>query len=105
MIFILELYAALLGILTLPRLFGTPREGMNVICFIDNNAALASLLRGYTRGPIATRAIQKFWMAVSDFNGQVWLERVGPKKNFADAPSRFSLAPGSMCDDVPSPLC
>ena len=63
-IYVLELLAAALGAQALETLRrGAPawRAPRNVVMFVDNNAALVSLLRGHAKDPLADAAISLFW--------------------------------------------
>ena len=60
----------------------------NYIHFCDNNAALSSLLKGYSPSYKATCIIGKYWERVATSNVSVWIERVRSKWNKADDPSR-----------------
>ena len=61
---------------------------MNVIHGIDNIPALVSLLRGYARDEFACKIIQQYWHAQVQSSCPVWLDRVRPSANLADAASR-----------------
>ena len=101
-IYLLELYAALLGARVLANVFFL-RGGANVVFGIDNNAALVALLKGYGSSELATRVVQAFWYSVVESRCLVWLDRVRSKANKADAPSRLlGETPGA--DRIPFPV-
>ena len=87
-IFVLELYAAVLSVSMLGQLIFGRKCTTNALFFIDNNAALSSLLRGSAACIVATQAISHFWSYMCDANIAGWLERVRSARNRADAPSR-----------------
>ena len=86
-IYLLEVYAAVLGATLLGDATRGGR-GATAIFFIDNNAALSSLLRGSTDGEQATNAILSFWSALTKARVAGWLERIRSERNRADDPSR-----------------
>ena len=102
MIFVLEIYGAILGAMCLARAAGG--RPLNAMFFVDNNAALVAMLRGHCDSdPIATRAIFGFWRVQSDSNCYVWLERVRSSWNEADAPSRGKPPRGATCSEMNFP--
>ena len=86
-IYVLELYAALLGALVLKSIVSQSR-GLNVVVGIDNNAALVALLKGHGSCPLASRIVGHFWSAFSESKSLVWVDRVRSSANKADMPSR-----------------
>ena len=102
-IYLLEIYGALLGVKCLRK--AARGQVINVLMFVDNNAALASILRGYSSGNLlATRIIFEFWREQSEAGCPVWLERVRSSWNEADAPSRGLLPRGAKCVRVEFPI-
>ena len=96
-IFILEIWAAVLGILALSfRLNAEGRERANVFLFVDNNASLASLVRASSNCEVAQCAIRDFWRACSASGVTPWLERVESRFNWADGPSRDPTGAGAL---------
>ena len=89
-IFILEILGALLAIRVLRDRFARRRKASNVVFLIDNDPALASLIRGSARSDLAGRAIYNFWKVADAAKIVPWLERVSSSANLADAPSRCS---------------
>ena len=103
-IFILELYAAFLGLAILQDL--QRQRGyfsLNAILFEDNDSCQAALLRGHTRCFWATSVVSHFWHAQSLGPCNLRVERVRPKRNFADAPSR-GMCPAISCEFPKIPI-
>ena len=84
----LELAAALLGIGVVAGMCRAENSPLSTVMSIDNNAALASLLRGHTRHVYTTSIVQTFWSTQACGRIPIWLDRVRPAHNRADEPSR-----------------
>ena len=85
-IFILEIYAAILGASIIKD---TARTPLSALLFIDNNAAIVTILKGHCpRSILASRAIFHFWRTFNLSGRPVWVERVESARNLADEPSR-----------------
>ena len=84
----LELAAALLGIGVVAGMCRAENSPLSTVMSIDNNAALASLLRGHTRHGYTTSIVQTFWSTQACGRIPIWLDRVRSAHNRADEPSR-----------------
>ena len=85
-IFILELYAMLMGATILRRYL---TGAHSVIFSVDNNSALSASLKGHcSASELASRVIEKFWSVLAPTCISIWIERVPTAKNYADRPSR-----------------
>jgi hypothetical protein len=60
----------------------------DVLHFIDNNAALSSLIKGYSPKLDSVRLVGDYWLRVSTLKSNVFLDRVESKSNCSDGPSR-----------------
>ena len=59
-----------------------------IVIYTDNNAALASLIKGDSAAPAAFSMIALFWFMAEAYNIAIWLERVDTMRNIADLPTR-----------------
>ena len=100
-----ELAGALTPYLSLPQLL----SGRRVIHFIDNTAALAGLMKGYSRVLDCARFVHAFHAWNVGARATVWFEYVVTDANPADEPSRdlrladsvWEVAPGITSSPVP----
>ena len=88
LIFILELLAAFSAMCVVCNLYARAPARVNIVLLIDNDPALAALIRGSSDSDLAGRVISNFWRAADAVKVSPWLERVASKANWADAPSR-----------------
>ena len=72
--------------------------GKRVIIFIDNSAALSSLIRGDSVSGIAAALAATFWLIAQEANICIWLARGRPKLDIADIPTRYAAA---NCQKIP----
>ena len=100
LIYTLELYGALLGVIALTPLVKA-RGSICAILGVDNNAALVSLLKGYGRTPLPTSIICSFWYS-QPAGCLLWIDRIRSKANRADGPSRGAARLASAVE-LPSP--
>jgi hypothetical protein len=63
-------------------------RGRQVIWFVDNQAALAALVKGNSRCEINERLVNHFWCLAYSIDVQVWFEFVDSASNWADGISR-----------------
>lgn len=84
LIYGLELLA-LLGFIYMNRAL---LANCTVNIYIDNNNALASVIRGDSNTTIIADMVAVFWRALVALGIDVWLGRVGSKLNIADIPTR-----------------
>ena len=61
---------------------------MNLLIFIDNNAALFCFTRAATRVETSDRYVAALWWIFAFLDARVWFLRVTPKDNPAEIPSR-----------------
>ena len=71
--------------LSLPSLF----RGRHVVQFMDNTAALSSLINGYASKPDMARIVNVYHLSQFFMRSQVWLEWIPSPANIADLPSRL----------------
>eukprot|EP00972_Heterocapsa_arctica_P060956 8990363-Heterocapsa_arctica.AAC.1 len=62
-----------------------------LIHFIDNDSALAALVKGYSPKRDSSRVVGDFWLLAAKFKLFVYLDSVESKSNAADGPSRDDL--------------
>ena len=104
-IYILETYAV---VLASAHVHARGRRGPTLF-FLDNDAALSALIRGYADDETARTLITIFWRQCRVFKITPWLERVRSCDNIADGPSRKpvrdceGLVEGSF--SIPEHLC
>ena len=87
---VLELAAAYLGLQKGRGACVAAGRPLNIALSKDNNSALSTLLKGYSRHDLPTSIAQSFWALQSEFRIPVWLDRVRTQYNLADRPSRCS---------------
>ena len=62
----------------------------HVVCFVDNNVTLGSLVRGSSHLHAMTPIVHAIWEGVAQSTGRIcWWERVDSASNGSDAPSRM----------------
>ena len=88
-----------LELLAAPFAFATWEQrlkGRSVLLFIDNDSAVANLVKGYSQKEDSTAIVGSFWLMVSTMKCHVYIDRVESKSNPADGPSRndFSFVCG-----------
>ena len=86
-----ETYMGQLEILAAPFAFSTWKERLanrSVLLFIDNDAAAASLVKGYSPKGDSAQIVGEFWILVAMLRSHVYIDRVESKSNIADGPSR-----------------
>ena len=92
-----ELLGALLPYLSAPWALA----GRRVVHWIDNTAALAALLKGYSRVADSARIVHAFHAWNAGAEADVWFEHVPSAANLADEPSRAAsssrVCSGSSC--------
>ena len=81
----LELFTAVATILT--------RRYRSITGYIDNNVALAAVVKGDSTSAQAARLISFMWYLAASFGITLWFERVSSALNIADAPSRGRSLP------------
>ena len=80
----LELLAAVVAHTT----FADELRGEQVIHWIDNESAVYSLVKGYSRAPDSARVVNLFHGCVAQLEVTPWIEYVQSDDNIADLPSR-----------------
>ena len=80
----LELLAAVVAYTT----FADELRGEHVIHWIDNESAVYSLVKGYSRAPDSARVVNLFHGCVAQLEVTPWIEYVQSDDNIADLPSR-----------------
>ena len=65
-------------------------QNKKVIHFIDNDAASASLIKGYSPTVDSCELVGEYWIRAAALRMSVYIDRVESKSNIADAPSRNS---------------
>ena len=104
-IYILEIYAVVLAA------FHVHSRGVKgpTLFFLDNDAALSALIRGFAEDYTARLLISIFWRECRLYKITPWLERVCSANNIADGPSRRPISECRGLSDgkftVPSHLC
>ena len=81
----LEILACPIALNTWPTIL----HNRQVLLFIDNDAAAACLVRGYSPGQDSCALVGDFWLAASSSRLSVYIDRVESKSNLADGPSRL----------------
>ena len=61
-----------------------------VIHFVDNDAASACLVRGYSPKSDSCSLVGEYWLAAARHRTEPYIDRVESKSNLADDPSRFN---------------
>ena len=70
------------------ELWGDLIKDCPVVHYIDNDAAKASMIRGYGATEVARRLVQKYVEHEERFQLKVWFARVPSFSNLSDGPSR-----------------
>ena len=65
-----------------------PKMPLNVLVFLDNDAAALALIKGSAKDPTALKLIKLWYRHIVSHSLYVWVERVSSGSNPADAPSR-----------------
>ena len=98
-IFALEMCAALLALITLSR----EKREKSVFFNIDNQSALAALVKGRTNKKPVDRICEIFWLLMAGAGRatthSIWLEYVKSAVNIADYPSRMDISKCGESDD------
>ena len=81
----LEILACPIALNTWPTIL----HNRQVLLFIDNDAAAACLVRGYSPRHDSCALGGDFWLAASSSRLSVYIDRVESKSNLADGPSRL----------------
>eukprot|EP00435_Cladocopium_sp_Y103_P073420 s164_g43.t1 len=80
-----------LELLAAPFAFSTWQDRIrnrSILLFIDNDAAGASLVRGYSPKQDSGEIVGQFWLLAAELKTHVYIDRVESKSNIADGPSR-----------------
>ena len=80
-----------LELLAAPFAFSTWADRLmnrSVLLWIDNDAAAASLVKGYSLKGDNAEIVGEFWILVASLRSHVYIDRVESKNNIADGPSR-----------------
>ena len=86
-------YMGQLEILAGPVALATWRHRLQdrrIIHFVDNDAASACLVRGYSPKSDSCSLVGEYWLTAAHHRVEPYIERVESKSNLADEPSRFS---------------
>ena len=81
-----------LEVLAAPFAFSTwtyRLAGRSIILWIDNDAAAASLVKGYSPKSDSSILVGEFWLLAASIRAHVYIDRVESKSNIADGPSRL----------------
>ena len=82
----LELLAAVAVYWSVPEL-----RGRDVIHWIDNQGAIAALVKGYSRAPDSVQILHAFVVFTMALGLAIWFEYVPSAANIADLPSRLDF--------------
>ncbi|CAE7835829.1 unnamed protein product [Symbiodinium sp. CCMP2592] len=85
LIYELEACAAVQGVVQLCNSL----SDCNLICYCDNEAALAALIKCASDSPVVASQLNKLSMLEDEKGISIWFERVESSANPADDPSRF----------------
>jgi hypothetical protein len=85
-IFQVELFACPLALDT----FGAYLVNRPVIHFVDNAAALGSLVKGYSNNQDAIKIVADYWLRASSARNYIFVDRVESDSNISDDPSRMN---------------
>ena len=88
-------YMGQLEILACPLALNTWAEslsGRRVLLFVDNDAAAACLVRGYSPKTDSSALVGSFWLLASRTRAEIYIDRVESKSNIADGPSRLDFS-------------
>eukprot|EP00971_Amphidinium_carterae_P139052 2756020-Amphidinium_carterae.1 len=84
----IELFGAVLGLLT----FRQEMAECDVIHFVDNDSATASLIRGSSNKSDSAKLVGLYWILAAVHRMNIFIDRVESKSNPADGPSRADCA-------------
>jgi len=62
-----------------------------VLLFVDNDSAASCLVRGFSPKQDTCSLVGQFWLAASESEVEVYIDRVESKSNIADGPSRLAF--------------
>ena len=97
----------------LPALMFFDREivsGRSVIWFVDNTAALHSVIKGASSEPVMEDMVARFWLMAHALQVKVWVEYVDSGANWSDGISRsfekdrFVMEQGFKVRELTDPL-
>ena len=77
-----------LAVLRAVRRLGASLAGRSVMFYVDNDAALCGIMRGYGACDAVTALIHGIWSLLASSSAVAWFERVRSSSNPADLPSR-----------------
>ena len=78
-------------------------QGKSVTCYIDNNAALAAIIKGDSSSTAASKLIATLWFIISTYDIAVWFNRVETARNIADLPTRNKPLPFPVAENSAFP--
>ena len=90
-----QTYMGQLEILACPMALATWEkriEHRRIILFVDNDAAAACLVRGYSPKTDSSALVGTFWLLASQCKSEIYIDRVESKSNIADGPSRLDFS-------------
>ena len=85
-IYLVELFAGPVGFDT----FASEMTGQHVIHWVDNNAALGALVKGYSNKSDAIRLVADYWLRAAKYKILPYIDRVESESNISDDPSRLN---------------
>eukprot|EP00435_Cladocopium_sp_Y103_P053256 s448_g17.t1 len=97
----LEVLAAPVALQT----WGPQLHGHQIIHFIDNDAAAASLVRGYSPKTDSTALVGEYWALAAQHALEIYVDRVESKSNLADGPSRLNVSELTRLGATPEIWC
>ena len=91
----------LLPVLLAMRAWGSVFKSGQLVCYVDNEAAKAALIKSCAATSVGERIVNAIRLAEDDLQLRCWYSRVPSKSNPADAPSRlcFDNVPNSTIVD------
>ena len=72
---------------------GARLAGKSGAVYVDNNCALASLVRGSAKSEVLDNIVQMFWFYVRKYDINLWLDQAPSARNRADLPTSNQLTP------------
>ena len=78
-------------------------QGKSATCYIDNNAALAAILKGDSSSIDASNLIATLRFIISTYDIAVWFNRVETARNIADLPTRNKPLPFPVAENSAFP--
>ena len=87
-----QAYMGQLELLAGPVSLFTWRKSLSnskVFHFVDNNAASACLIKGYSPKTDSSELVGVYWLAAAAHKVSIYIDRVESKSNLSDGPSRF----------------